>query len=227
MASFSQLRSQIRLLESESDKFLSEYSQYAQSISGAALEDETKAVHDIEENLKRREELAAALTRAVNSEDLPSPTKSQQVQRHKEILGESRAEFQRIKRVINQERVRTNLLSSVRSDIEQHQHRSRRTPNSEGASEISDEDHLLSERNRIDNSHNMADSILAQAYETRDEFLRQRASLAGVQRRLQSTLSKVPGINTIIAKVNTRKKRDSLILASLITLCVLFLFLFR
>lgn len=86
---------------------------------------------------------------------------------------------------------------------------------------------MLNERSRIDNSNNMADSILAQAYETRDEFVRQRASLAGIQRRMMNTLSHVPGINTIIAKVNTRKKRDSLILASLITACVLLLIMFH
>lgn len=85
---------------------------------------------------------------------------------------------------------------------------------------------MLNERSRIDNSNSMADSLLAQAYETRDEFIRQRASLAGIQRRMLNTLSMVPGINTIIAKVNTRKKRDSLILAALVTTCVLLLLFF-
>ena len=76
---------------------------------------------------------------------------------------------------------------------------------------------MLTERSRIDNSHNLADSLLSQAYETRDHFARQRASLSSVQRRLAQTASYIPGLNTIIAKVNTRKKRDSLILATLIT----------
>lgn len=129
-----------------------------------------------------------------------------------------------------------NLLSSVRSDIESHR-ASTSTPNNNGADNgngsgsrntgMSEVDYMLSERSRVDNSNSMADSILAQAYETRDEFLRQRASLTGIQRRMLNTLSHVPGINTIIAKVNTRKKRDSLILAGLVTTCVLLLLLFR
>lgn len=177
----------------------------------------------------QREELNNAISRVISSEDSVPATKSHQAQRHKETLNEQRSEFIRIKNSINQERVRTNLLSSVRSDIEQHH--SRRTTNGDGGSGagqgMSEADYMLQERNRIDNSHNMADSILAQAYETRDEFLRQRASLSGVQRRLQNAVSHFPGINTIIAKVNTRKKRDSLILASIITVCILFLLLLR
>lgn len=53
MATFSQLRSQIRGLESDSQRLLSEYSQYAQSISSTAMEDEVRATHAIEENLKK------------------------------------------------------------------------------------------------------------------------------------------------------------------------------
>lgn len=172
------------------------------------------------------------MTRALSSEQSPPATRTQQVQRHKEKLTEQRSEFTRIKNNIQQERVRMNLLTSVQTDIDMH--RSRRNNNSNSSSNdannnpgANEADYMLQERNRIDNSHSMADSILAQAYETREEFFRQRASLSGIQRRLQNTLSHFPGINTIIGKVNTRKKRDSLILASLITLCVLLLIFFR
>lgn len=158
------------------------------------------------------------------------------MQRHKETLAENRGDYQRIASSINQERVRTNLLSSVRTDIEQH--RARQNPAAPASSAsggasganttgMGEADYMLQERNRIDNSHSMADSILAQAYETRAEFARQRQALAGVQRRLQNTLGQIPGISTLIGKVNTRKKRDSLILASIITLCILFLVFVR
>lgn len=86
---------------------------------------------------------------------------------------------------------------------------------------------MLHERGRVDNSNNMTDTLLAQAYATREELLTQRASLANIQRRLFNTASSIPGINTVISKINTRKKRDSLILAVIITLGILFILFLR
>ncbi|VVT46988.1 uncharacterized protein SAPINGB_P001488 [Magnusiomyces paraingens] len=225
MATFSQLRAQLRSLETDSQHLLSDFSSFAQSISSSATEEELRLSKDIEENLAKREETIATLARTVNSEDTPSITKDHQLQRHKETLAENRADYIRLINSIKQERVRTNLLSSVRTDIELH--RARESNGSGREAGMSDSDYMISERNRIDNSHSMADSILAQAYETREEFARQRQSLSNVQRRLQNTLGQVPGINTLISKVNTRKKRDSLILAGIITLCILFLLFVR
>ena len=41
------------------------------------------------------------------------------------------------------------------------------------------------------------------------------------------TEGSIPGINTLIGKINTRKKRDSVILAGLISLCIFGLIMFR
>lgn len=156
------------------------------------------------------------MNRSIESETNPSTTQLHHYQRHSEVLSEQRTMFERLRNTIQNERNSLNLLSSVRTDIETHR-----------APRQTEEEYMLNERQRIDNSHNIADSILAQAYETREEFMRQRATLAGVQRKLTNALGRIPGINTVIAKVNTRKKRDSLILASLITFCVLLLLLLR
>ncbi|KAF5097806.1 hypothetical protein DV451_003686 [Geotrichum candidum] len=200
MPTFGQLRTQARSLETETETLLSRYAGFAQSLSASVMEDENKVVKNIEENLR----------------------KLYQVQRHREVLAEHRNEFNRIRSNLQHDRNHLNLLSSVREDITQHQQQQQQ------AREGRDADYyLMNERNRIDNSNSMADSLLAQAYETRDEFVRQRTTLSGVQRRLVGTLSNIPGINTIIAKVNTRKKRDSLILASLITFCVLLILFFH
>lgn len=169
--------------------------------------------------LLQRGDILAQLNREIESDAKVSTTHLHQVQRHREVLAEHRSEFSRIRSSLQHERNHLNLLSSVRDDITQHQQQQNEGRNADY--------YLMNERNRIDNSHSMADSLLAQAYETRDEFIRQRTTLSGVQRRLVGTLSQIPGINTIIAKVNTRKKRDSLILASLITFCVLLILFFH
>lgn len=86
---------------------------------------------------------------------------------------------------------------------------------------------MLDERQRIDNSHGVADSVLSQAYAINADFGEQRARLSQINRRAMHAASQIPGINTIIAKINTRKKRDSVILASLIALCFLLVLYMR
>lgn len=86
---------------------------------------------------------------------------------------------------------------------------------------------MLDERRRLDNSHNMADSVLSQAYAINENFAHQRAMLGNINRRVMHAASQIPGINTIISKINTRKKRDSIILALLITICLMMVLYFR
>lgn len=96
----------------------------------------------------------------------------------------------------------------------------RRSANTRAAEDYT----LTQERSRIDESHGMMDELLERAYITRDSFLSQRASLMQVQQRLGNAASKIPGLNLLIKKIDTRKKRDAVILASLISFCILVLF---
>lgn len=84
---------------------------------------------------------------------------------------------------------------------------------------------MLGERNRIENSHNMADSVLSQAYAVNEQFGLQRETLAGIQRRIQGAAAQVPGLNSLINRISAKKRRDALILGSFIGLvCLLFLY---
>lgn len=216
MASFGQLRAQLRALETRTDGLLSEYSTIVQTVAAYPTDAERAVCSNIDENLAKTEDAVGQLTRIVDSEGQSSAAKLHQLQRHREILADSRDQYRRLKGTCQQERNKKNLLSSVQSDIATYRSRSV-TPGNEA-------DYMIQERSRIDNSHNLADTLLAQAYETRDEFIRQRTSLANIQRKMLQTASHIPGLNTLIQKVNTRRKRDSLIIAFVITCCILFLF---
>lgn len=86
---------------------------------------------------------------------------------------------------------------------------------------------MLGERNRIENSHNMADSVLSQAYAVNEQFGLQRETLAGIQRRIQGAAAQVPGLNSLINRISAKKRRDALILGSFIgVVCLLFLYFF-
>jgi Golgi SNAP receptor complex protein 1 len=103
----------------------------------------------------------------------------------------------------------------VRSDINAY-HAS--SPNAEA-------EYMLSERNRIENSHNMADSVLSQAYAVNEQFGLQRETLASIQRRIQGAAAHVPGLNNLIGRISAKKRRDAIILGSFIGIvCLLFLY---
>lgn len=85
---------------------------------------------------------------------------------------------------------------------------------------------MLQERGRIDNSHSMADSVLSQAYAINENFGLQRETLANINRRIVGAASQVPGINGLIQRIGTKKRRDGIILGSFIAFCFLMFFFF-
>ncbi|KAK9470612.1 snare region anchored in the vesicle membrane C-terminus-domain-containing protein [Dipodascopsis tothii] len=224
-ASFGQLRTQARALEGQTESLFLQYSAVAQAPGETASETETRLERELETVLEKRSEILATINRLLESQAAASSaTKLHHLQRHREILVEHQKELARLRGVIVRERERASLLSTVRTDIYSYR------VQSEGPTQVDarrEAEYMLNERSRIDQSNSVVDGILAQAYATREEFGRQRAMLASVQQRITASASRMPGINTIITKINTRKKRDSLIIASLVSLCVLFLLFVR
>lgn len=86
---------------------------------------------------------------------------------------------------------------------------------------------MLEERGRIDESHTMMDGVLSQAYAINENFGIQRETLASINRRIVGAASKVPGMNSVIGKIGTKRRRDAMILGAFIGFCFLMLLLFR
>lgn len=165
----------------------------------------------------QRSALLSHLTRLLDSEASASALKSTNLARHREILTQHGAELRRIKSQISSTRDRANLLSNVRSDI--NAYRSQHPEDAEA-------EYMLQERGRIDNSHSMADSVLSQAYAINENFGLQRETLANINRRIVGAASQVPGINGLIQRIGTKKRRDGIILGSFIAFCFLMFFFF-
>lgn len=83
---------------------------------------------------------------------------------------------------------------------------------------------MLEERARLDRSHNVADSVLSQAYAVNEQFGLQRETLGSIQRRITSAAAQVPGINGLMQRIGSKKRRDGIILGSFIAFCCLLLF---
>ena len=73
----------------------------------------------------------------------------------------------------------------------------------------------------------MMDGVLSQAYAINENFGIQRETLASVNRRIVGAASKVPGMNSVIGKIGTKRRRDAMILGAFIGFCFLMLLLFR
>lgn len=144
--------------------------------------------------------------------------KQNNLARHREVLAEHRRELSRLKSSINDARNKANLLSNVRSDIQSY-----RAQNPEQA----EADYMLDERRRIDNSHSMADNVLSQAYAVNENFGLQRETLASINRRIVGAASQIPGINSLMGRISSKKRRDGIILGVFIAICFLLVLYFR
>lgn len=84
-----------------------------------------------------------------------------------------------------------------------------------------DTDALLQERSRIDSSNRMTDDILSQAYATREDLGQQRGMVAGINSRMGGLLSTMPGINSLLSMINSRRRRDTLIVGCVAGVCTI------
>ncbi|ODV78853.1 V-snare-domain-containing protein [Suhomyces tanzawaensis NRRL Y-17324] len=219
-ATFSQTRSQALNLEKQTELLLSQYSRFQAAVTPEAGPDELRVLAGIKQLLEKRDDTITKLNRITEAQDINavSTSKLQQLTRHKEILNDHRKSYLKMEAAIQDERNKNNLLFSVRSDITAHKKRTE-----QGAS-LNANDYILDERVRVDSANSFADRLLQQAYHTRDELYSQRQYLAGAQLRMLGAVQAVPGINVLISKINTRRKRDTLILATVISVCILLLF---
>lgn len=211
MGSFVTVRGQAISLESQTESLLSRYSSFAQTSSSEPTAQEKSLNTKLESLLIQRQDVLDSLTKICDETPNISASKLSQLQRHKEVLQEHWQSFRNIRSSIQQERNRLNLLFSVKKNIAQQS--------------IQDEDaYINDESRRIDESHTVVDNLISQAWDTRDQFSAQRAMLQNANDRIMRTLQRVPGINNVISKINTRRKKNAFILASLISICILVLF---
>ncbi|KAH9837258.1 V-snare-domain-containing protein [Rhodofomes roseus] len=221
MATYDSLHRQCRTLESLFDTKLTTYSRLASTISrnqddleaGGSAERWRDLEAEVDELLEKLEEINDQLSRlAEDTENPPSQSMLRAIQRHREVYQDYSRELRRTKTNVQTALDQANLLSGVRNDID--------------AYKSSAADSLLAERGHIDSSHRMTDDILAQAYETRSEFARQRLTISGINTRMQSVLSTIPGINGVIGMIKSRRRRDSIIVGCVIGVCVVLLLMY-
>ncbi|RAH42118.1 putative vesicle transport v-SNARE protein Gos1 [Aspergillus brunneoviolaceus CBS 621.78] len=217
---WAQLRQQARSLETQTETLFHTYSQYAALTKPPPTpsEEELRTESQLKEILDRRETTITHLSRLLDSEATltASALKQNNLARHREILADHRREFARITAAIAEARDRANLLSHVRHDIDAFRSQNQ-----------SEADYMLEERGRIDESHNMIDGVLSQAYAINENFGLQRETLASINRRIVGAAGAVPGMNALIGKIGNKRRRDAVILGAFVGVCFLVVFFLR
>ncbi|KOS16812.1 Golgi SNAP receptor complex member 1 [Escovopsis weberi] len=219
--SWAQLRQQARSLESQTENLFHTYSQFstAHHIPPKPTAEERDVESKLAEALEKRDNVISKLERLLASEASlkTSALKHNNLSLLREKLAAHKRDLSRLKTTLQQARDRANLLSNVQSDIDEY-----RANNPEAA----EADYMLGERERIDRSHDVTDSVLSQAYAINESFVAQRETLASINRRITMAASHVPGLNSLIGRITTKKRRDGVIMGSFIAFCFIIFFWF-
>ncbi|XP_067927827.1 Golgi SNAP receptor complex member 1-like isoform X2 [Watersipora subatra] len=132
------------------------------------------------------------------------------MQRHREILQDYTNEFRKTKANIQQHRQREDLLGGVRREMDGYR------GNRKG-------DLYLKENEHLRNSERLIDEQINIAMATKENLSAQRGTFTQITKRMQEMSKRFPLINNLMTKVNLRKKRDTVILGTVISACVIFL----
>ncbi|KAH7644579.1 Golgi SNAP receptor complex member 1 [Dermatophagoides farinae] len=141
------------------------------------------------------------------------------LQRHQDILNDYRKEFYKLRTNIGEQLNRDLLFlkqNQTKNDYnndDYHGQLNRKT------------DFLHKEHDHIRNSEIMIDDQINIAIRTRDTLRNQRSTMKAIQTQLTTLANKFPMINNVIHRIGIKKRKDSIILAIVIAICIFLLLL--
>lgn len=206
-------RSQIIQLENTTKKKLATYSsKYAQYVTKKLNFKEIELDKSIETLIKERAQLLESITKSIDEDDDELRSK---YLKHKADLNKDQKELNNLRSCINQERNHLNLLITVKKDIL-----------AENNNFSSTEEYMNDESMRIDKQTSVMDKLIQDALNSRNQIMEQSNEiLFNSNSRVNHLLQRVPGISTLLTKINTRRKKNMVIMSCLIGVCMFLIFL--
>lgn len=233
-----EFRKQARQLENELDLKLVSFSKLCTSYSSSSKQgqwtrdsrtDSVGTSHDtmLAAMTTELEQLLASLiavndkmAESMNMQGPPSHNAGMMhtLQRHRDILQDYTHEYQKTKNNFFTLREREDLLGSVHREIESYKSGS-------GVNNRKTE-LFLKEHQHLKNSDSLIDNAISIAMATKENMTFQRGMLKSIQTRVTTLANRFPTINSLIHKINLRKRRDSFILGGVIGICTILLLLY-
>mmetsp|Transcript_18030 Transcript_18030/g.49092 ORF Transcript_18030/g.49092 Transcript_18030/m.49092 type:complete len:231 (-) Transcript_18030:81-773(-) len=221
-SSFEQLKREAVQLERQLEEKVSRYQQLAQRLNAAAATNDLSMTEQGSSNAPSWDEetsLQQEIQRLLNHlQDLiqgrlaqaaRSPSQQAVVGRYRDIMMDLRSDLEKSQQTVRRAAERRELLQGSSAAAVQ-------SGNDPAM------DHLLRERNHIQNSMNAAGSVLGQAEAVRTDLRYQGRSLRTTQGLIGQITGNVPGLNNLIENIRRRRSRDDMIVAGVIAVCIVF-----
>ncbi|XP_071848759.1 Golgi SNAP receptor complex member 1-like isoform X1 [Apostichopus japonicus] len=174
---------------------------------------------EIEQLLAKLTEVNDKMSEYTNSISMSSPSSAllHTLQRHRDILQDYSQEFQKTKANITACREREELLGSVRRDIDAYK-------SSSGLNRRSEI--YLKENEHIRNADRIADETIDVALATKENLREQRNTMKKISTGMNNLANRFPLLNSLIQRINIRKRRDTLIIGGVVAVCIILLLLY-
>lgn len=229
------LRQQARQLENEVDAKLMSFSKLCSNYlardqssryptldfsSAAASSSFETMSNDIEKLLERLSDINRRMTEAIPVLLGPNAAAATHtLQRHYEISQDYRREFERTKANMRHFQTREDLLMRTPGDHE---------PVNNGLNSRRP-DHYTREAEHLTHSHKLVDRALDAMTTIKDDLNKQRRYFYQISHKVNTLANRFPLMNNLLQKVKLKKRKDSLVLAFVIALCLILLlvYLFR
>uniref|UniRef100_UPI00358FF3C1 Golgi SNAP receptor complex member 1 isoform X2 n=1 Tax=Myxine glutinosa TaxID=7769 RepID=UPI00358FF3C1 len=155
--------------------------------------------------------MADAATHVANSSSL-----IHSLHRHRDILQDYTQEFEKLSANFRAQHERDQLLSSA--------HRGSDSYKTSGVNRRADI--YLKEHEHLRSSDRLLDDTISIAMHTRGNLSSQREIFKSIRTKVNTMGNRFPVINSLMQRIGIRKRRDALILGSVIGLCIIVLLLY-
>jgi Golgi SNAP receptor complex protein 1 len=175
-----------------------------QSIESAPQEKFYEICQNFVSQSSECDQTLAQMNRYAKASKSDRTTIQAQVDRFREMLSSSRQQWIRTKTSIQEEFRRRELLD-------------KNTLTNDSSNIHST---LFEERNALVRSLGMVDESINQAFNTNEILRRQSASISGFTEKLANITSHVPGINSILSRINNRQFQEKIIISIVLGACI-------
>ncbi|KAJ2095290.1 protein transport protein gos1 [Coemansia sp. S100] len=128
------------------------------------------------------------------------------LERHREMYNDYVKEFNRYQTNVQAALTRSELLTGSKSG--------------NSVADVADRDRLVQERGRIDQAHTDIDMVLDHAFSVRQDLVEQRSIIGGATSRMVSVTERIPGINLLLGRIRSRKRKEKVVLAIVLSICI-------
>ncbi|XP_047510926.1 Golgi SNAP receptor complex member 1 [Pieris napi] len=219
-SSWEELRKQARQLENDIDVKLVAFSKLGVSSTSSRLGSESVPLINSDDMFDTISmELQQMLTKlsAINdkmADIAPGGAATMHtLKRHREILMDYQQEFSKTSARVNARREREELLRGG-------------SPTPSTSVGLSRRDQYAKEANHLHSSHILVDEQLNIAMEAREHLTSQRQVFKQMQTRFNDITNRFPMLNSLIFRINAKKRRDSLIIGGVVGMCTFLLLLY-